>query len=278
MDFQLLKVGHCFHPEAMVMKGHSWKKMAFPAIVALLKHPKFGNILFDTGYAKRFLEETNSFPNILYRMLTPMHLCDKEGLITQLNNQNIGADDVDYIFISHFHADHIAGLLDYPKATFICSRIALESFEKRSGFSALIKGYLKGLLPNSFLSRALFIEDTKAIKLNSVIYPFDTGHDIFSDGSMFAISLPGHAWGHYGLLSFSNNQVNFLVGDACWTQEAYKFGARPNRLTRLIMSNEEEYLETLTKLTKLYDNNKSINIIPSHCQKTFEAFNSCWQK
>ena len=249
--------------------------MEFPAIVGLFKHPNMGNVLFDTGYAKRFLDETKNFPNVLYRLLTPMHLCEKEGLVTQLQHQDIGVDDVDYIFISHFHADHIAGLLDYPKAKFICSQHAFESFDRRSGFSALIKGYLKGLLPKDFLTRVRFIEECRHMKLEESLHPFGTGYDVFNDGSMMAIELPGHSWGHYGLLLFDDDEVNFLIGDACWTEEAYTNGTRPNRLTRIIMSSEDEYLSTLTKLTKLYGENKHINIIPSHCQKTFEAFNAC---
>lgn len=257
------------------MKGHSWRTMKFPAIVAVMKHPRLGNVLFDTGYAKRFLEETENFPNRFYRMLTPMHLCDKENLINQLNADNLAKDDINYIFISHFHADHISGLLDFPKAQFICSKQAFDSFNNRSGIGALMKGYIKALLPADFLHRVTFIEDSPSVNLPKSLYPFQFGYDIFADGSYIAIELPGHAYGHFGLLVNQNDTVNFLIGDACWTKEAYQFGIRPNILTSIIMSDGDKYRETLDNLSTLYGRNMKIRIIPSHCQKTFEAITRC---
>ncbi|GAA3325965.1 hypothetical protein GCM10020331_059980 [Ectobacillus funiculus] len=35
-----------------------WKQVKFPAIAALLHHDKYGYILFDTGYARHFMEAT----------------------------------------------------------------------------------------------------------------------------------------------------------------------------------------------------------------------------
>lgn len=271
---KLLKVGHCSHPEAMVMKGHSWKSIQFPAIVGLLKHPSKGYLLFDTGYAKRFMDATQGFPEICYRWLTPVSLCDKEGLITQLQQLNIDASDIYGIFISHFHADHIAGLLDFPRAQFICSRVAVETFLSLGRFSGLLKGYLPKLLPEDFITRCRFIEETTSLKLDNRYRPFEQGYDIFNDGSLMAISLPGHASGQYGLLIESDGQSRFLIGDASWTCEAYQQDARPNLLTHLIMDNGKQYLETLDKLSRVYQANNDLQIIPSHCLRTFEKFQS----
>ena len=200
-DLELLKVGHCFHPEAMVMKGHPWKPMLFPAIVGLLRHPSRGPVLFDTGYAHRFLDETRQFPNRLYRMLTPMHLDHEESLLQQLQLRGIGAEDIRYIFISHFHADHVSGLKDFPSATFLCSRAGLEAITSMGPVRGLMKGYLKNLLPADFAARVRFIEDCEEIPLDPALAPFARGHDLFGDGGYFAVSLPGHAHGHMGLLA-----------------------------------------------------------------------------
>lgn len=271
---KLLRVGHCCHPEAMVMRGHSWRSMQFPAIVGLLQHPTKGYILFDTGYAKRFLHETKPFPERFYRWLTPVHLCDKENLIHQLAHLNIAAEEITAIFISHFHADHIAGLLDFPKAQFICSKEALMSVEKLGRFRGLIKGYLPKLLPIDFAHRCLFIEEQKLVSLTNQYQPFLCGYDIFNDGSFLAIALPGHAAGQYGLLIESQGRPCFLIGDASWTKEAYELGVRPNLMTHLIMDNGQEYLETLDKLTRMFINHKEIQIIPAHCQRTFDDYNN----
>lgn len=271
--FKLLKVGYCFHPEAMVAQGASWKATVFPSMVALIKHPTKGYILFDTGYANRFNDATQSFPERLYRWLTPMTLPSEENLLTQLQTMGIALDEINYVFISHFHADHIAGLIDFPNAHFVCSREGLQSFYQRKGVRGLIKGYLPALLPDDFENRVSFIEDKIAIPLAKPLLPFSCGYDLFNDGACIAIELPGHAYGHFGLLFHNNDLVNFLIGDACWTEDAYKLGVKPNPLTKLIMSDAEQYHMTLDKLASLYGQNQSIRLIPSHCKHAFEGMN-----
>jgi glyoxylase-like metal-dependent hydrolase (beta-lactamase superfamily II) len=268
----LLKVGHCFHPEAMVMRGHSWRKMMFPAIVGLIRHPIRGVTLFDTGYAERFDRETATFPERFYRWVTPMHLPAEEDLVVQLQQQGIAADEVRQIFISHFHADHIAGLRDFPRASFYCSRPAYAAIRNLGRFRGVSKGYLAGLLPDDFEARCVFIEDCQSIGIDSRLQPFRQGYDLFGDASLIAIALPGHAIGQFGLLLESNARSRFLIGDAAWTENAYVDDRKPNLLTHLIMDSGREYCETLRKLASLYLANDDLQLIPSHCQYSFQAF------
>ena len=271
-EFSLLKVGHCNHPEAMIMQGGSFKSIKFPAIVAVLQHPLKGVILFDTGYAKRFLNATKTFPECLYRWITPMHLCEKEQLPLQLKAMGIETSDVKHIFISHFHADHIAGLLDFSNAQFICSKEAYLAFTKLRGFSALIKGYLPELLPSNSSSRIHFIEDCNPVQLGTAMHPFHNAYDLFGDGFALAVPLPGHAHGHFGLLCHGQKKSQFLVADACWTEQAFTNAARPKRIASIIMNDFNAYLETLENISQLFSRNKEVNIIPSHCQQTYQRW------
>jgi len=256
----------------MVIEGGSWGAIKFPSIVGVLQHPTRGWVLFDTGYAQRFIDETARFPEKMYRMITPVHLCDTEKLAFQLSQLGISAEDISYVFISHFHADHIAGLADFPKAKFICSERAAKAVIHSSRLGGLVKGYLPRLLPHDFLARCVFIERTKKVVLNNQYAPFRHGYDMFNDGSCLAISLPGHAVGHYGLMVESQGRARFLVADACWTRRAYIDGIKPNRLAHIIMDNRKQYLESLNKLSALYLANNELHIIPSHCQESFEEF------
>ncbi|AJQ97694.1 MBL fold metallo-hydrolase [Gynuella sunshinyii] len=272
MNLQLLHVGHCFHPEAIITRGGSWKAQQFPAIVGLFKHPRLGHVLFDTGYAKRFLQATRPFPQRFYRWLTPMHLCDKQQLLTQLKDRGIERDDIRHIFVSHFHADHIAGLLDFPNATYICSRSGLQSMRQRTGINALIKGYLRDLMPEDFEQRVRFIEASPEYQLPVNMAPFSRAYDIFNDGSFLAIELPGHAFGHFGLLTAIGNDSVFLIGDACWTEQTLITTSRPHPLANLVLSDKYQYYDTIDRLAQLYGYNRSIRIIPSHCMNSYERF------
>lgn len=265
---ELLQVGHCYHPEAVVTSKATFKMAKFPSVVGLIKLPGPGYMLFDTGYATRFNTETQTFPNRLFRMTTPMTLPTESELVHQLAHRNIAIDDIKYIFVSHFHADHVAGLKDFPSATIICSREAYKAAQRLKGVKGLVKGYLDALLPDDLGRRITFIEDSKLCKLPNRYAPFQLSYDLFDDGNCLAIELPGHAYGHFGLLLPIQNKMPFLVADACWTEDAYKQGCKPAKIAQFIMPDPNQYLETILQLAKLHIYNADVSLIPSHCEKT----------
>ena len=272
MRLELLKVGHCSHPEAVVVRGGAWRVRSFPAIVGLLHHLQKGYILFDTGYARRFCEATSSFPERLYRWVTPMHLPLTEELPYQLAQRGIAPGDIHYIFISHFHADHIAGIYDFPSAQFICSECALHSLFRIKRVSGLIQGYLPTLIPPDILQRTVVIEAFPTVATGLGHQAFAEGYDLFADGSALAISLPGHAQGHFGLLCAQDDALSFLVADACWTRASLKGAGKPLMIANLIMNDTAQYHNTMESLARLHADQPSIFIIPSHCQDTYHEF------
>ena len=262
IDYQLLEAGFCTHCERMTLKKGALKQQEYPALCALIKHPHKGYILFDTGYSQRFYKETRSFPSSLYRYLTPVYL--QKTLKEQLLEQNIHPEEISYVVISHFHADHIGGLDDFPKAQFICHPQAINAIKDKRGFKALLQGFLPGLLPKDFYERLLLLNKQEC-SLAKNMAPFTTGFDLFDDASLYAISLPGHAPGQIGLY-FQADKATFLVADSCWHQETFQKLHYPSQLTYLIHDDKKAYLETINKLHQLYLNNPQIDIIPSHCQ------------
>ncbi|CBJ10875.1 putative conserved hypothetical protein [Legionella longbeachae NSW150] len=271
IEYQLFEAGFCKHCERMTLKNGRLKQCEYPAICALIKHPKQGYILFDTGYSNRFYELTQKFPFSLYRRLTPVTL--KKSLKQQLEEKNIQASEIKAIVISHFHADHIGGLNDFPNAQFFCHLDAINNISNKKGIKALLQGFLPGLLPKDFYERLVILKNE--IQLESNLAPFTRGFDLFDDKNLIAIPLPGHAKGQIGLYFKSaqfhppeqNTQEVFLVADSCWHQEAFKEFVFPSNVTYLIHDNKEAYQQTIRNLHHLFNNNKTIDIIPSHCQQ-----------
>lgn len=190
---KFFQAGYCTHPEAVVIRNGRWKTANFPSIFALISHPKFGAILFDTGYSDRFFQETRSFPFSLYPLITPVYLQSEDSAVHQLTKYGVSPETVRYIIISHFHPDHIGGLQDFPNAQFICFRSAYEAVKSLRNTAALKAGFLPGLLPPDFEQRVLFVEDKTTISLPSEYGSFNTGFDLFGDGSLAGVELPGHA-------------------------------------------------------------------------------------
>ncbi|KTD51015.1 MBL fold metallo-hydrolase [Legionella quateirensis] len=262
IEYRLFEAGYCRHCERMTLKSGRLKQSEYPALCALIKHPHHGYILFDTGYSDRFFHLTKKFPFSLYRHLTPVVL--QKSLKEQLLQHNIQPEEINYIVISHFHADHIGGIIDFPNARYICHPAAIEDIKNKKGIRALLQGFLPKLLPDDFYQRLIVLNDE--IPLTPSLLPFTSGFDLFDDGLLIAISLPGHAKGQIGLY-FNSLKETFLVADSCWHQETFKELDYPSELTYLIHHDKKEYLQTIKNLHSLSKTNKEIDIIPSHCKK-----------
>jgi glyoxylase-like metal-dependent hydrolase (beta-lactamase superfamily II) len=272
MKVKFFQAGYCTHPEAVVIKGGRWKIAEFPSLFALISHPQFGHILYDTGYTERFFTETKKFPLQIYALTTPVYFQPEDSAVYQLQKLGIKPDDINYIIISHFHADHVGGLLDFPNAQFICFQSAYQAVKDLQGFKALQAGFLSGLIPSDFAERGIFAEEKLKVKLPAKYAPFTEGIDLFGDGSLLAIELPGHVIGQLGLLfTDSDNTDYFLIADACWLSRAYQEFVLPHPITNLISANNKDYADTLAKIHLLYQSNPQIKIVPTHCGNIFSS-------
>lgn len=266
-EVRIFKTGCCHHPEFITLKGGAWKKCEFPAISVLIRHPQHGLLLFDTGYSEAFLNETKRFPNKLYRMITPVTYQPEQSIKAQLQAIDIAPEDIKYIILSHYHADHISGLNDFPNARYIASRQAYDELSKTNSLISLKNGFLPGLLPADFETRLLPIEKMHESNLPSPLYPFTEGFDVFGDGTLYLVELPGHALGHYGLFINSENP-QFFIGDACWSRDTFEKLRLPNKIANLIFTDKNAYIATVHKLHHLWQRNNNIKIIPSHCSQS----------
>lgn len=264
---RVLAGGHCTHPEAMVHRDRPLRSCKFPALFARIDHPTRGVLLYDTGYARPFHEETRRWPGRIYGRITPVHLHDHESAAAQLARDGVAPTDVRGVILSHFHGDHIAGLRDFPKASFYFLPAAYQALADRRGLRALRRGFLPGLLPPDFTARAAPLGPR--MDLPRTFAPFDHGIDLLGDGTLIGVPLPGHARGQLGLIVRSEAQLRFLCADAAWSTRAIEELVLPNPLTYLIMDDRRAYRRTLVGLNRLHRRAPEIALIPSHCPRVW---------
>ena len=272
LSFRMLQVGSCRHPECMALRGGSLRPVVFPALCALIRHPTLGNWLFDTGYGSHFQAATDPFPERFYRWVTPNALPENERLVVQLAALGLRPQDIDGVIISHFHADHIGALRDFPNATLVASHAGYAHVRGLSRVRGLSQGFLPALLPADFDGRSRFLEGLPVVALPSELQPFGHGYDILGDGSLVAVPLHGHAHEQFGLLlRREDGRTVFLSADACWSIKALRESRPPAWLAQRIFADRAGYRRTFEKLQTLSRQHPGVLLVPSHCQETARA-------
>ncbi|MDR1076595.1 MAG: MBL fold metallo-hydrolase [Xanthomonadaceae bacterium] len=265
LEWRLFEAGYCTHPERMTRRGGRWCNCQFPALTALIRHPQYGPILFDTGYSEAFMEATAPLPERLYRMVTPVRLETGRTLREQLRRQGLEPADIGLIVLSHLHGDHIAGVRDFPDVPLLCSSEAWDDMRRRGRIGALRKGLLPALI-DSAKDRLQWLEQRPEVRLAPPFAAFGMARDVLGDGSLLAVPLPGHGAGQHGLLFREpSERPVFLVADAVWSSQAIRDGVPPPGWVTGLLGDTGEYRRTLARLHALSLDAPEVRIVPSHC-------------
>jgi glyoxylase-like metal-dependent hydrolase (beta-lactamase superfamily II) len=267
----VLTAGFCRHPECVVIRGGSLRASSFPASVVVLEHAREGIILFDTGYSEQFRRATSAGIERMYALTTPMTVAPGESAVEQLASLGIKADDVRVIILSHFHADHIAGLSDFPAARIVYKEEGWQKLNKMNRVAKLCRGFLPGLLPSDFRERSRPIANHDLLKGQLENGIFSDGYDVLGDLSVLGVDLPGHAIGQMGMMVAYDGKQYFFVADAAWMMRNIAENRPPSRVAQLIMDDHRKFKSTLTRLHQFQIRYPEVRIVPCHCSVSLAA-------
>lgn len=174
----------------------------------VIDNPRFGRILIDAGFSDA-LDERLSW--IMRRAVRDLNLRIERTTGQWLAGQTAPRT----VFLTHLHFDHVGGLIDLPVTTPVY--LGPGEAEARSRINLLLgspaDAVLRGYGP---LREWAFQPDPDG--------EFDGVLDIFGDGSVWALSVPGHSAGSTAYLVNAVDGPKLVVGDAVSTRLGWEDG------------------------------------------------------
>ncbi|MGV2980483.1 N-acyl homoserine lactonase family protein [Camelimonas sp. ID_303_24] len=167
--------------------------LELPVSSILLRHSK-GNVLFDTGCHPDIGKDPTPRWGGLARFMTPV-MAEDDHLLNSLACIGLSPDDISHVVCSHLHTDHCGCNQFFTKAKIFIHEAELAAARAPDGVRM-------GYLPADW-DHPIPVELVRE------------GHDLFGDGRIRLLHLPGHTPGAMGaLVRLDRDGLFLLASDA----------------------------------------------------------------
>jgi N-acyl homoserine lactone hydrolase len=181
--------------DTMAQEG---KKLQLTASCYLIRHADH-YLIWDTGYPA-------AAPGA-----PPADRTVKVTLVEQLAQLKIKPEQINYVGISHYHGDHTGQAAAFPQATLLIGQGDWD--------------VLKGPTPSGTTNAAPLQHWLSGPGKSE---PVAKDKDVFGDGTVVMLDMPGHTPGHHSLLVKLKEKGNVLLtGDQAHFRENYESNGVP---------------------------------------------------
>jgi glyoxylase-like metal-dependent hydrolase (beta-lactamase superfamily II) len=253
--FSIIKTASLQTHEWLLFSGGRFEAAENAFSAFLIQH---GDQLFllDSGLGRQvdaqFDADMPGWSRLFFRYDKPVH-----AVVDQLAEAGIGP--IKRIVVSHSHWDHLSGLPDFPQAEVWLAAAEHEVVRKPSQT-------VGGAWPSQTASTTAW----KDIEFSGPTFEgFLASHDMFGDGRVVLVPMPGHTPGSVGLfLTVDSGRRFFFVGDVIWHTGALKDGAPKNWMARWLLDHDVDQTQAAIGLIRAaMARDPKLIVIPAHDAK-----------
>ena len=217
--------------------------------IHVVRHPQKGTFLVDTGVEHAFLADPGHA--LVHGWLGNMAHLEKLLVDRDMASVVASAGPVQGVFLTHLHLDHVLGLRDVPAS----APVYVGAGDARdSSFMNLFESgvYNDALSGKGALREVRFNSDPDG--------RFEGVLDLFGDGSLWAIWVPGHTPGSMAFLARTPHGPVLLTGDACHSAWGWEHGVGPGTFSDDVAKSAD----SLARLEALVARHPSIEVRLGH--------------
>ena len=214
-----------------------------PVHATLIRH-RLGNVLFDTGCNPEAATDAQARWGGLAKVMTPIFDPEKT-VVNQPALHGPEANDIDDVICSHLHPDHCGCNQYFSRATILCHEAEVAAAKAPGAES---QGYLKAEWdqPQGFQT-------------------FSTEHDVFGDGRVVLLPMPGHTPGMtVAHVSLRESGTFVLASDAAPLRANIDEGVAPRNTWNMDLASV-----ALARLKGL--RNKGATVVSGHDEAQWQA-------
>lgn len=238
-----------------VLTSRKWTA-PLPINVFVIEH-RDGLVLFDTGQDRASVTDPRYFPTgpllgSLFSMAKFEMVAD-QTLSVQLERLGYRAADVRTVVLSHLHGNHIGGLREVAQAELLVSRAEWDTLsETWPELAGIMRRHID-------MPGLRWRQIEMAPHHDAALAPFNTGHDLFGDGSLVIVPTPGHTAGSISLIVRRPAKPTLaLVADLTYAAHLLESEHKPGVGNRRVLRRSSAMLNQLRGVTP------GLVVLPTH--------------
>ena len=250
VKLSVIECGKMMSKKSFIYRGGSWSDNYDSGMAAILVQHPTATFIFDAGFGNNVDEHIKSIPSLMQALTT----YDKEtSAAAQLKEHGIDPAGIRMAIISHSHWDHISGLEDFPQAEAWFPKEEADFIET---------------LPARELAKQMG-EKLKIhrFEMSGPAYEnFERSFDVFGDGSIVLVPLPGHTPGSIGMFVNLRSGKRFLfIGDLTWAIEGIQLPAERPWMSRTLADYDQESVRrSIVRVHELAREYPELVVVPAH--------------